>query len=228
MSDLAPLEALREECLACERCGLAKTRTKVVFGDGNPQAPLVIVSEGPGENEDKQGIPFVGRAGKLLDRVLLENALSRRWVYICNTVKCRPTRVENGRVYNRAPGGDEMEACRSWLDRQLQIIRPVVILCLGGPAANSIIHRDFKITQERGQWFTDSPYAPWVMATWHPAYVLRKAGDGFEQHRGQLVGDIDQCRKKVIELRQQGGLLNRQAPQAEASSEAHPELFGGS
>lgn len=225
MSDVAALEALKAECEQCTACPLAKTRTKVVFADGNPQAPLVIIGEGPGENEDRTGVPFVGRAGKLLDRVLLENALSRQWVYICNTVKCRACDVGQGRAKNRAPLPAEMAACRPFLERQLQLVRPVVILCLGGPASSSIIHKDFRMTQERGRWFTDTPFAPWVMASWHPAYVLRQGGEFYERNRGELLADIDQCRKKVIEIRQQGGLIARQAPQAEAARESGPGLF---
>ncbi|MBI3945121.1 MAG: uracil-DNA glycosylase [Armatimonadetes bacterium] len=221
--DTDALEALRAECLQCARCGLAKTRSRVVFADGNPQAPLVIVGEGPGEEEDATGVPFVGRAGKLLDRVLLENAITRRWVYICNTVKCRASLIEGGRVSNRAPTAEETEACRPWLERQLQIVRPAVILCLGAPASNALIHKGFRMTQERGQWFTDIPYAPWVMASWHPAYVLRQGGDTHSRPRAELVADIDRCRKKVIEVRQQGGLLAR----GPARPEAPPEPEGG-
>lgn len=215
MTDTAALDALREECLQCSRCDLAKTRTKVVFADGNPQAPLVIVGEGPGENEDASGVPFVGRAGKLLDEALLENALNRKWVYICNTVKCRACAIEGSRVKNRTPSAEEMAACRPWLEQQLRLIRPVVILCVGGPAANSVIHKEFRITQERGRWFTDNPFAPWVMASWHPAYILRQEGDAFTRSRSELVADIDLCRKKVVEIRQQGGLLVRPAPAGE-------------
>lgn len=222
MTDLAALEAERNECLECSRCGLAKTRTKVVFGDGNPQAPLVIVGEGPGQEEDARGIPFVGRAGKLLDRVLLENALSRQWVYICNTVKCRACIIEGGRVRNRPPSNEEMDTCRPWLEQQLTLIRPAVILCLGSPASNTVIHKNFRITQERGQWYNDNPFAPWVMASWHPAYVLRQGGDSYERSRGELMRDIDLCRKKVIELRRSGELLSRQ--NADADEVHEPDL----
>ncbi|NLC56092.1 MAG: uracil-DNA glycosylase [Armatimonadetes bacterium] len=225
MADLAALEALKEECLRCTRCPLAQTRTRVVFGDGNPQAPLVIVGEGPGEQEDLTGVPFVGRAGKLLDRVLLENALTRRWIYVCNTVKCRACEVNGTHKRNRAPLPAELQACRPWLDQQLALVRPAVILCLGVPAANSLIHKEFRITQERGRWFTETPYAPWVMASWHPAYILRQAGDTYARCRAELVADIDQCRKKVIELRQHGDLLARQAPQPPVPApESNPGL----
>lgn len=226
MTDLAALEAVKAECLQCTRCGLSRIRTHCVFGDGNPDAPLVIVGEGPGEEEDATGIPFVGRAGKLLDRVLLENAITRKWVYICNTVKCRAHLSDGRRTRNRPPSAEEMAACWPWLEQQLKLIRPVVILCLGSPASNTIIHKDFKITQERGIWFTDNALAPWVMASWHPAYVLRQGGDAYTRARGELVADIDLCRKKIIELRQQGGLLARQAPQPiESPVESGASLF---
>jgi DNA polymerase len=118
-----------------------------------------------------------------------------------------------------------MEACRPYLERQLRLVRPAVILCLGAPAANTLIHKAFKITQERGQWFTGNPFAPWVMASWHPAYVLRQGGDAFTRTRAELVNDIAQCRRKVIELRQQGGLLARAAAEmGEARDEGAPNL----
>ncbi len=225
MSDIVSLDAVRAECLQCTQCHLAKTRTKVVFSDGNPQAPLMIVGEGPGDNEDRTGVPFVGRAGKLLDACLLENAITRKWVYICNTVKCRACNVEGTRVSNRPPSAEEMQTCWPWLEQQIQIIRPVVILCVGSPSANTVIHKDFKITRERGTWFTDVPHAPWVIASWHPAYILRQGAEAFERTRGELVADIDKCRKKIIEVRQQGGLLARGLPaQPEVVREPEPGM----
>ncbi|MBI3909520.1 MAG: uracil-DNA glycosylase [Armatimonadetes bacterium] len=205
------LERLREPALSCTRCELSRTRQHVVFGEGNPAAPLVFVGEGPGENEDATGRPFVGRAGKLLDDVLRENGMTREHVYICNILKCRAAFFEEGRARNRPPRPEEVDACRSWLDQQLAIIRPIVIVCLGAPAANVIIHRNFRMTPERGRWFTHSPYAPWVMAAFHPAYILRLHGPGFDEARASLVRDIAAAREKVIEVRRQ---LREQGPEA--------------
>jgi uracil-DNA glycosylase len=197
----ARMASVRDEALVCTRCELCRTRTHVVFGEGNVNTPLVFVGEGPGETEDATGRPFVGRAGKLLDEVLAENGMTRQHVYICNILKCRAALMENGRLKNRPPRVEEAAACRDWLDTQLAIIRPMVILCLGSPAANALIHPNFAITRERGRWFTESPYASWVMAALHPAYILRQHGEGYESARASLVRDIGAARLKVVELR---------------------------
>jgi len=194
------IEQLRLSALDCERCELAETRTNVVFGEGNPETPLVIVGEGPGENEDATGRPFVGRAGALLDEVLKENGLSRKHIYITNVIKCRACIMENGRTRNRPPSGLEINSCLPWLEKQLAIIQPLVILCLGAPSANSIIHKDFKMTQERGIVF-ESRFARFAMAALHPAYVLRQAGEGYEATRRQLRDDIASARRQVIEAK---------------------------
>ncbi|GBC91004.1 hypothetical protein HRbin14_01760 [bacterium HR14] len=194
---LAEVAAKASQCTACR---LAQTRTHVVFGEGNPRSPLVLVGEGPGEQEDATGRPFVGRAGQLLDKALHDAGMKRKHVYICNIVKCRASEVVNGRVRNRAPLPDEIQACLPWLDAQLTIIRPLVIVCLGAPSASLIIHKNFKILQERGQWFT-SRWAPAAIATLHPAYILRQAGASFQQGYQYLVQDLLAARQKVIELR---------------------------
>jgi uracil-DNA glycosylase family protein len=198
---LARMAVVREEALVCTRCALSETRTQVVFGEGNANTPLVLVGEGPGETEDATGRPFVGRAGKLLDEVLRENGMTRQHVYICNVLKCRAALLENGRLKNRPPRVEEAAACRNWLDTQLAIIRPLVIVCLGSPAANAVIHPNFVITRERGKWFTDSAQAPWVMAALHPAYILRQHGEAFDTARASLVSDIGAARLKVVEVR---------------------------
>ena len=195
------MQALRERAIACRDCEkLVRTRTQVVFGSGNPEANLVFVGEAPGENEDVRGVPFVGRAGKLLDEILKESELSRENIWITNIVKCRPTKMsDSGRLSNRAPLVGEIRACQKWLDAELSLINPTVIVCLGGPAASVIIHKGFKITQERGEWFTDSMYAPFVTAAYHPAYVLRLHGDSLDRTRKLLVADIVEAKKKSIE-----------------------------
>ena len=201
---IARMAVVREEALVCTRCALSETRTHVVFGEGDVNSPLLLVGEGPGETEDATGRPFVGRAGKLLDEALGENGMKREHVYICNVLKCRAALRENGRLKNRPPRTEEAAACRAWLDTQLALVRPSVILCLGSPAANALIHPNFAITRERGQWFTDSPYARWVMAALHPAYILRQHGAGYDEARASLVRDIGEARLKVVELRKAG------------------------
>ena len=156
--------ALREECLSCQRCGLAETRKNVVFGDGNPEAELLFIGEGPGANEDAQGLPFVGRAGKLLDDMLEMIDLDRTKIFITNIVKCRPPQ-------NRDPLNVEQEACIEYLRRQTAMIQPKIIVCLGRIAAMQIIKPDFKITKEHGQWFEKSGVH--MTALYHPAALLR-------------------------------------------------------
>lgn len=197
---VARIEELARQASTCTKCSLSLTRRCVVFGEGNPDTPLVLVGEGPGEHEDATGRPFVGRAGALLDQVLKENGMTRRHVYICNVVKCRPFVTEGGRTRNRVPTAEEVEACKPWLVAQLDAIRPLVIVCLGASAANVIIRKNFRMTQERGLWF-ESPYAPFAMATFHPAYVLRLHGEAFESARQALTQDIASARQKVIEAK---------------------------
>ena len=161
---MTELEKLREDCLNCRGCELCQTRTNVVFGVGSGDAKLMFIGEGPGENEDLQGEPFVGRAGRLLDDMLELIGLDRTKVYIANMVKCRPPR-------NRDPLPIEQEACGPWLERQIELINPRIIVCLGRIAAMHFIKPDFKITREHGQWFEKDGRR--VMAIYHPAALLR-------------------------------------------------------
>ncbi len=194
------LAALAERASVCVACGLARTRTHVVFGEGNPEAPLMLIGEGPGQNEDATGRPFIGRAGVLLDQCLRENGITRKHIYICNVIRCRACALEAGRIKNRPPTPDEIQACSPWLEQTVRIVQPLVILCLGGPSANTIIRKGFRITQERGQWF-ESRYAPHAMAALHPAYILRQEGEAYEASRRLLVEDIASARRKVIEAK---------------------------
>ncbi len=157
-------DTLKAECAGCRACGLCAERTNLVFGIGNEQAELMFVGEGPGEQEDLQGVPFVGPAGKLLDNMLEMIDLDRRQVYIANIVKCRPPR-------NRDPRPEEMTACRDWLDRQIALINPKLIVCLGRIAATALIRADFRITREHGQWFEVNGRR--ILATFHPSALLR-------------------------------------------------------
>lgn len=185
-------------CVDCDE--LVKTRTQVVCGSGNPNSNLVFVGEAPGETEDARGIPFIGRAGKLLDEILSENGISRDEIWITNIVKCRPTKMSpSGILENRAPLVGEIKACQKWLDPELSLIKPTVIVCVGGPSAGVIIRKGFKMTEERGQWFTDSIYAPFVIGVYHPAYILRLHGTSFDRARELLVADLAEAKKKSKE-----------------------------
>ena len=157
-------ETLQSECLHCHGCALAQTRTHVVFGDGSRQAKILLIGEGPGQHEDEQGIPFVGKAGMLLDDMLEIIGLDREKVYIANIVKCRPP-------HNRDPLNVEQDACIGYLRNQVALIRPKIIVCLGRIAAMRLIKPDFKITKEHGQWFEKSGVQ--MMALFHPAAILR-------------------------------------------------------
>ena len=155
---------IREDLGDCTRCKLHKGRNKIVFGDGSPKAQLVFVGEGPGADEDMQGLPFVGRAGKLLTQMIEAMGLQRKDVYICNVVKCRPPE-------NRAPEPDEVAACSPFLMRQIDSIHPKVIVCLGATAAKTILNTTRGISQFRGEWLEGRGHK--LMATYHPAYLLR-------------------------------------------------------
>lgn len=137
-------EKLKNECAGCSRCVLCETRTNLVFGIGNERAEIMLIGEGPGEQEDLQGIPFVGPAGKLLDNMLEMIYLDRSRVYIANIVKCRPP-------HNRDPKPDEQYACRAWLERQIDYVNPKLIVCLGRISACALIDEGFRITREHGQ-----------------------------------------------------------------------------
>jgi uracil-DNA glycosylase len=155
---------IRDDIGDCTRCKLHRGRHSIVFGDGSPKARLVFVGEGPGADEDEQGLPFVGRAGKLLTQMIEAMGLQRRDVYICNVVKCRPPQ-------NRTPEPDEVETCSPFLLRQIDVINPKVIVCLGAVAAKTLLETNRGISHFRGEW------QEWrgrkLMATFHPAYLLR-------------------------------------------------------
>jgi DNA polymerase len=155
---------VREDLGECARCKLHKTRNKIVFGDGSAKAQLVFVGEGPGADEDAQGLPFVGRAGKLLTQMIEAMGLQRSDVYICNVVKCRPPG-------NRQPEPDEVEKCSPFLFRQLDVLQPRVIVCLGATAAQTLLQTNRGISHFRGQWMDFRGYK--MLATYHPAYLLR-------------------------------------------------------
>jgi uracil-DNA glycosylase family protein len=183
------LEDLARQVSVCTRCDLAMTRTNTVFASGDPYSPLMLVGEGPGENEDATGLPFVGRAGKLLDDILAAVDLTRDNVYLTNTVKCRAAVEEGGRMKNRQPKTSEIRACNPYLQGQMEAVKPSIILCLGGPAAKTLIDKDFKITKDRGKWY-DLDNGAKAMATFHPAYVLRQRGDDLDNTKRLVWKDI--------------------------------------
>jgi DNA polymerase len=207
MPTLAANELLRLTQLAknCTACPLSVRRTNVVFGEGNPLSPLVLVGEGPGDEEDKTGRPFVGKAGKHLDKALAECGLGRDKVYICNTVKCRAADWSTGRPKNRPPAPEEVSACRQWLLPQLAALNPWVLLCVGAPSAKNLIRPDFKITQDRGKFFP-TEYAHVAMATLHPSYILRNAYGGSDGGFSLLVADIQKAWETATRLRDERGV----------------------
>ncbi len=157
---------LEQSCMECRKCALCETRHNVVFGVGDRTSPVMLIGEGPGEQEDLRGEPFVGPAGKLLDDMLELIDLDRSKVYIANMVKCRPPR-------NRDPLNLEQEACRRWLNNQIELVQPEIIICLGRVAAMGMIRPDFRITKEHGQWFRINGRD--YMAIYHPSALLRDA-----------------------------------------------------
>jgi uracil-DNA glycosylase len=182
----------------CRKCAIGSQRRNNVYGEGDPSARLMLIGEGPGETEDLMGRPFIGRAGQLLDKMIGAIGLAREEVYICNTVKCRPTLPGTRGPRNRAPEPDEMANCRPFLDEQIDIIRPHVILALGAPAAKSFLGRDFQITKMRGRWY-EGPHGIALMATFHPAYVLRQTGGELEGVKRMVWADLKAVRAKLDE-----------------------------
>ncbi len=183
-------ESLKSECSVCHACPLCQGRSNLVFGIGNEQADLMFIGEGPGEQEDLQGIPFVGPAGKLLDSMLEMIDLDRSQIYIANMVKCRPP-------HNRDPQRSEIDACRSWLQRQIELINPSLIVCLGRISAMSLIREDFRITREHGKWFEVNGRR--ILATFHPSALLRDPS-----RRPDAFMDLREIRKEYKALHSAG------------------------
>ena len=196
---LEKMEALKAQAVVCTDCGLAETRLNVVFGNGDPTSKLVIVAEGPSATDEHTLIPFSGPSGVLLDEVLHANDLDRDEIWITNVLRCRAAVRQGGVTKNRPPKAGEIKACSKWLDGELTLISPSVILCMGSPAANTLIHKGFRMTEERGQWFTDTLYAPFVLATYNPAFVLRQDGEAYTRARQALINDIADAKRKLSE-----------------------------
>ena len=193
------MEALKTRAVVCTDCGLAETRLNVVFGNGDPTSKLVIVAEGPSATDEQTLIPFSGPSGVLLDEVLHANDLDCDEIWITNVIRCRAAVREGSVTKNRPPKAGEIRACSKWLDGELTLISPSVIVCMGSPAANTLIHKSFRMTEERGRWFTDTLYAPFVLATYNPAFVLRQEGEAYTRARQALIDDVAEAKRKLSE-----------------------------
>ena len=178
-------EDLKDRCSNCEKCALHQTRTNCVFGVGNESAKLMFVGEAPGEQEDLSGVPFVGRAGQLLDKFLCAVDIKREDVYIANILKCRPPK-------NRDPLPEEEDACIDYLREQVALINPKVIVCLGRISAMRLIKPDFKITKEHGTWFKKGNYL--MTAVYHPAALLRDP-----RKKEDMLEDMKRIKEKLSE-----------------------------
>lgn len=179
-------EELIERCSCCKSCSLGENRTNIVIGRGNANAPLMLIGEGPGEQEDRQGLPFVGPAGKLLDLLLAALPIGKESYYIANIVKCRPPG-------NRVPLDEEAESCLPFLRNQVALIKPKVIVCLGATAMKYIIDKEARITQIRGQWIERKGF--WIMPTFHPAALLRD-----ESKKVLMWEDFKKVKQRLDEL----------------------------
>lgn len=191
---------LEAQVAACSRCRLSQARTHTVLGEGDPRAALMFVGEGPGQQEDRTGRPFVGPAGQLLDKMLAAISLTREQAYICNVVKCRPPN-------NRVPEADEREACMGYLRAQTALVQPKVIVCLGSTPARALLGDDVRITRDRGVWHLRR--GVWFLATFHPAALLRD-----EAKKRPAWEDFQAIRDKLLELRAHPALA-QDAPQAD-------------
>jgi uracil-DNA glycosylase len=170
------IPALQKAAKDCKACDLWKRGTQTVFGEGEPDAKVIFVGEQPGDREDLEGKPFVGPAGGLLDKALVEAGIDRKRVYVTNAVKHFKWEPRGKRRIHKKPSAAEIAACRPWLDAEIAALRPKVVVCLGATAAQALLGRDFRVTQHRGE-FIDSPLAPFVMATVHPSSILRAPDD---------------------------------------------------
>jgi DNA polymerase len=183
------LPALREAAPGCRACALYRSGTQVVFGEGSSDSELMLVGEQPGDREDVEGRPFVGPAGKLLDRALEQAGIDRDLVYVTNVVKHFKWRPRGKRRIHQKPNAEEIGACMPWLDAELEAVRPLVLACLGATAAQALLGRAFRVSRQRGQ-FVPSPLAPLVAATVHPSSILRAEEDMREAAMQEFVADL--------------------------------------
>jgi uracil-DNA glycosylase family protein len=192
-----PLEKIREDARRCQDCPLWANATQTVFGAGDPHARVMLVGEQPGDEEDKKGLPFVGPAGRLLDRALEAAGVDREHLYVTNAVKHFKWQLRGKRRLHKTPAQREIDACHQWIEREIETVKPHVIVALGSTAAKAIISRDFKVSVQRGQ-FVDSPLAPYVFATFHPSALLRlREEEEREAAFKQLVKDLRLIQKAL-------------------------------
>jgi DNA polymerase len=183
------LTSLREAAAACQACPLWRTGTQTVFGEGAARSELMLVGEQPGDREDREGHPFVGPAGRLLDEALEEAGIDRTRAYVTNVVKHFKWQARGKRRIHAKPAWAEISACRPWLDAEIAVVKPDVLVCLGATAAQALLGRSFRVTRERGK-PVDSDLATHVLATIHPSAILRADADTREVERAALVGDL--------------------------------------
>jgi len=191
------LDGIRSEARRCQDCPLWANATQTVFGAGDPHARVMLVGEQPGDEEDKKGLPFVGPAGRLLDRALEAAGVEREHLYVTNAVKHFKWQLRGKRRLHKTPAQREIDACHQWLEKEIENIQPHVIVALGSTAAKAIIARDFKVSVRRGQ-FVESPLAPHVFATFHPSALLRlREEEEKEAAFTQLVKDLKLIKKAL-------------------------------
>jgi uracil-DNA glycosylase family protein len=183
------LDELAAEAAGCTRCDLYRNATQTVFGDGPDDADLVLVGEQPGDKEDLAGEPFVGPAGRLLDDALAQAGIDRSRAYVTNVVKHFKWEPRGKVRLHKTPNAAEQRACRPWLEAELELLRPEVLVCLGATAAKSLLGKDFKVSERRGQW-VESPLAPHVLATVHPSSILRGDPESRKVALAALVDDL--------------------------------------
>ncbi len=200
----------------CEACDLYKNATQTVFGEGPTRAPMVFVGEQPGDQEDRQGHPFVGPAGRVLDAALVEAGIPRDQVYVTNAVKHFKWEPRGKRRIHSKPNAAEIFACHGWLEAELALVKPDVVVCLGATAAQAFLGRTFKITQSRGQLLDGAPWAPKVLATYHPSALLRMMQDpeAYEKAKSEFEADLRTAASVVT-------FANASRP-AKASTESRP------
>jgi uracil-DNA glycosylase len=191
------LPSLRKAVQACEGCDLYRNATQAVFGAGPVSASIVFVGEQPGNDEDIRGLPFVGPAGKLLDRALIDAGIDRDEVYVTNVVKHFKFEECGKRRIHKKPNTSEVDVCKPWLEAEVLVVKPKIIVCLGATAAQAILGRAYRLTQQRGK-FVEHIWAPYTTATYHPSAILR-APDEEQRHRQyqELVADLKLVKKKL-------------------------------
>src|SRR3954464_332050 len=191
------LKELRNEAKGCQNCTLWANATQTVFGAGDPHARVMLVGEQPGDEEDKKGLPFVGPAGRLLDRALEAAGVERDHLYVTNAVKHFKWQARGKRRLHKTPAQREVDACHQWLEGEIETVKPRVIVALGATAARAVIGKDFKVSVMRGR-FVESPLAPHVFATFHPSALLRLREEGEKEAAfEQLVGDLKLIKKAL-------------------------------